>query len=120
LAAASLCVVLLALALGASAGRGAETQCQWGYGFTWGEIANGGPHTWTHKSTWRTWSNPNQWLGRRLLDAEITYEYYAPFGLYWEFVNASNNWRRTTLHVFEGPYQPGTNWRWEQWSTIGC
>ncbi len=59
-------------------------------------------------------------LGRRLQDATVWYEVYAPYGGYHEFVNASNNWRRTTMHGFQYPYNPGMNWRWEQRSTVGC
>lgn len=118
---AAVVIALLVLAFGAPAAHGANTLCWWGEGFTWGGEANGGPDSWTHMSTWRTWSNPNSWLGRRYSGATVTYEDYQAFGGYDEFVNASNNWRSTYIYAWgQGPYNPGTNWRWEQWSTIGC
>ena len=67
-----------------------------------------------------TLSNLNMWLGRRLDGATTTYEYFSPYGGYHSFVNASNNWRRTTIYGEQTPYNPGTNYRLEQWSTIGC
>lgn len=115
--------LIVGFAIGTAAPSEARgsTLCWWGQGFAAQyDFANGGPHSWTHSSNWRTWSNPNAWLGRRLFEDNIWFEYYAPYGGYYEFTNASNNWRRTTMHGFQYPYNPGMNWRWEQRSTIGC
>lgn len=119
-------VVVLAAALalvGTPAAHGAQTLCDWVQGYTNGADGSSANfiHTWTHRSTWRTWSNPNSWGGRRWSGSTITYETSSLYGGYDEFVNASNNWRWTDMNYLgQGPYNPGTNWRWEQWSTIGC
>jgi hypothetical protein len=72
------------------------------------------------RSTWRTWSNPNHYIGRRWDQGVISYEIEMFNGGFWEFVNASNNFRRVSIYVVPGPYNPGTNWRYEHWSTVGC
>lgn len=115
-------VLVVLAALSASNVRGYHgSLCWWAEGFGRYNEASGSPHGWTHHSNWQTWSNPNDYLARRLYDATVTYERYVSANPnYHEFTNGSNNWRRTTMHIFQTPYNPGTNWRWEQRSTIGC